>query len=266
MILDYINWNVSPEIFSIGPVTVRWYGLLFASTFLFGYIIMKKIFDRENISIETLDLLSVYMLAGVILGARLGHVIFYQPEYYIKHPLEVLQLWKGGLASHGAALGILISLFIFSKKVNKPYLWILDRIVIVVAIGGFLVRMGNLMNSEIVGRITDVPWAFVFVREIPYLGDMPRHPSQIYEGLSYLLLFVLLMWMYFRKNLGDKPGIIFGVFLIGLFSARFFIEFYKDVQVDFENEMTLNMGQWLSIPFVLYGVFLLVTSLLSSKK
>jgi len=266
MILDFINWNVSPEIFSLGPVTVRWYGLLFASTFLFGYIIMKKIFDREHISIETLDLLSVYMLAGVILGARLGHVIFYQPEYYIKHPLEVLQLWKGGLASHGAALGILISLYIFSKKVNKPYIWILDRIVIVVAIGGFLVRMGNLMNSEIVGRITDVPWAFIFVREIPYLGDMPRHPSQIYEGLSYLLLFVLLMWMYFKKNLGEKPGIIFGVFLIGLFSARFFIEFYKDIQVDFESDMTLNMGQWLSIPFVLFGIYLLVSRLLASKK
>ena len=265
MILDFINWNVSPNIFSIGPLTVRWYGLLFASTFLIGYIIMKKIFDREHISIETLDLLSVYMLAGVIIGARLGHVIFYQPEYYLKHPLEILQLWKGGLASHGAAFGILISLYLFSKKVEKPYIWVLDRIVIVVAVGGFLVRMGNLMNSEIVGRVTDVPWAFVFVREIPYLGEQARHPSQIYEGLSYIILFALLMWMYFKKNLGEKPGLIFGVFLIGLFLSRFIIEFYKDVQVSFENGMALNMGQLLSIPFILFGVYLLVSRLISNK-
>lgn len=261
MILDFINWDVSPEIFSIGPATVRWYGLLFASTFIVGYSIMKKIFDKEGISIETLDQLSIFMLVGVILGARLGHVFFYQPDYYIHHPAEILQIWKGGLASHGAALGILISLYIFSKKTSKSYLWILDRIVIVVAVGGFLVRMGNLMNSEIVGRVTDVPWAFVFVREIPYLGDAPRHPSQIYEGLSYLFLFAILMWMYFKKNLGEKPGVIFGVFLIGLFSARFIIEFFKDVQVSFENEMSLNMGQLLSIPFVLFGIYLLINSL-----
>ncbi len=266
MILDFINWNASPEIFSLGPVTVRWYGLLFASTFFFGYIIMKKIFDKEQIPIETLDLLSIYMLAGVILGARLGHVFFYQPEYYIKHPVEILQIWKGGLASHGAALGILISLYIFSKKVKKPYMWILDRIVIVVAIGGFLVRMGNLMNSEIVGRVTDVPWAFVFIKEIPYLGDAPRHPSQIYEGLSYIILFAILMWMYFKKDAGKKPGLIFGVFLIGLFLSRFIIEFYKDNQVSFEDGMSLNMGQILSIPFVLFGIYLLINRLVVKQK
>jgi len=261
MILDFIHWDVSPEIFSFGSFSVRWYGLLFASAFFFGYLIMKKIFDREQISIETLDQLSIYMLIGTVLGARLGHVLFYQPDYYIKHPLEIIQVWKGGLASHGAALGILISLYFFSKKTKKSYLWILDRIVIVVAIGGFFVRMGNLMNSEIVGHVTTVPWGFIFEREINYLGDEARHPTQLYEGLSYLLLFGILIWMYFKKNLGEKPGVIFGVFLIGLFSARFFIEFFKAVQVDFEHNMSLNMGQILSIPFILFGIYLLVTKL-----
>ena len=259
MILDFIHWNVSPEIFSLGPVTVRWYGLLFASTFFFGYIIMKKIFDREQVSIETLDMLSIYMLIGVVLGARLGHVFFYQPDYYIHHPLEILQVWKGGLASHGAAFGILASLFVFSKKNESSYLWILDRIVIVVAIGGFLVRMGNLMNSEIVGHITTVPWGFIFERKIAYLGEEARHPSQLYEGLSYLFLFIILIWMYFKKNLGEKPGIIFGVFLIGLFASRFIIEFFKIIQVDFEQDMSLNMGQILSIPFILFGIYLLLS-------
>ncbi len=256
--LDFIHWNASPEIFSLGPLTVRWYGLFFASTFFLGYLIMKKIFDREHVPIETLDQLSIYMLVGVVLGARLGHVLFYQPDYYINHPLEVLQIWKGGLASHGAALGILVSLYLFSKKSGQSYMWILDRIVIVVAIGGALVRMGNLMNSEIVGSVTNVPWAFVFEKEIHYLGDAPRHPAQLYESLSYMVLFVILIWMYFKKNMGETPGLIFGVFLIGLFSARFVIEFFKAVQVDFEQTMILDMGQILSIPFILFGVYLLL--------
>ena len=258
MILEFIKWNVAPEIFTFGDFSIRWYGLLFASSFFFGYLIMQKIFEREKVPLETLDQLSIYMLLGTVLGARLGHVLFYQPDYYIHHLVEVFQIWKGGLASHGAALGILISLYLFSKKSGKTYLWILDRIVIVVAIGGFLVRMGNLMNSEIVGQVTDVPWGFIFEREIHYLGDAPRHPTQLYEGISYLLLFAVLIWMYFKKDLGKKPGVIFGVFLIALFLSRFVIEFYKDVQVQFEHNMLLNMGQILSIPFVLFGIYLLI--------
>lgn len=259
MILNYIQWDVQPEIFRFGSFAIRWYGLFFAFAFMFGYIIMKKIFEREQVSIEQLDKLSIYMLIGTVLGARLGHVFFYQPDYYIKHPLEIIQVWKGGLASHGAAIGILISLYIFSRKTKKPYLWVLDKIVIVVALGGFFIRMGNLMNSEIVGRVTEVPWGFVFVNEIQYLGDQARHPSQIYEGLSYLILFGILSFLYFKKNWGEQQGLIFGIFLIGLFSARFMIEFFKDVQVNFEQSMQLNMGQLLSIPFILFGVYLLLT-------
>jgi len=173
----------------------------------------------------------------------------------------VLQIWKGGLASHGAALGILIALYLFVKKEKKPYLWILDRIVIVVAIGGFFVRMGNLMNSEIVGSITHMPWGFVFEREISYLGPEPRHPSQLYEGLLYLIIFAILTYLFFKKNLGEKQGFIFGLFLILLFTSRFFIEFFKEVQVDFEQTLPIDMGQILSLPFILAGIIILYRSL-----
>ena len=260
MILEFIHWNVRPEIFIWGSFSVRWYGLFFSFAFIGGYIIMQKIFDRENIAIEVLDRLSIYMLLGVVLGARLGHVLFYQPDYYMQHPLEVLQIWKGGLASHGAALGILIVLYFFIKKEKKSYLWILDRIVIVVAIGGFFVRMGNLMNSEIVGSITQMPWGFIFEREIPYLGPEPRHPSQLYEGLSYVIIFLILSYLFFKKDSGKQEGFIFGLFLILLFSARFFIEFLKEIQVGFEQTLPIDMGQILSIPFILAGIVILYRS------
>jgi len=265
MLINYINWGVDPEIFSFGSIAVRWYGLLFASAFFFGYLIMKKMLDRDNISIEWLDQLSVYMLVGTVLGARLGHVFFYQPDYYLLHPIEILQVWKGGLASHGAAIGILIALYLYSKKTKTEYLWILDRIVIVVALGGFLVRMGNLMNSEIVGRVTDVPWGFVFTNEIPFLGPEPRHPSQLYEGLSYLILFLILITLFFKTSIEKNRGKIFGIFLVGLFSVRLVIEFYKDVQVDFEQNMLLNMGQILSIPFILVGLFFIFKPSLKTR-
>ncbi len=255
MILTYINWDIDPEIFRIGFFAVRWYSLFFAFAFILGYIYLKRVFEQEQIGVETLDSLSFYMFIGTIIGARLGHVLFYQPEYYLENPLEILQVWKGGLASHGAAIGILFALYLFSRKHKKTYLWILDRIVIVVALAGFFIRMGNLMNSEIVGSITDKPWGFIFVREIPYLGDAPRHPSQIYEALSYLTLFLILHFLFKSKK--QHQGFIFGLFLIILFGFRFIIEFFKHTQVQFEDNMTLNMGQILSIPFVIIGIYLL---------
>ncbi len=265
MIVNYINWDVDPEIFSIGFVSIRWYGLLFAAAFIFGFWVMKKIFEKENISIELLDQLSMYMLVGTVLGARLGHVLFYQPGYYLNHPLEIIQVWKGGLASHGAAIGILIALYLFAKKTKRSYWWVLDRVVITVALAGFFIRTGNLMNSEIVGRPTDLPWGFVFVQEINFLGTDPRHPSQIYEALSYLSIFFLLIFLYAKKGWGEKQGHIFGLFLVTLFSVRFLVEFVKDVQVSFESGMLLNMGQLLSIPFVLFGLLLLLKPQLFRK-
>ena len=258
MLLNYINWNVNPEIVGFWGLSIRYYGLLFASSFFFGYIIMQKIFKKENLTVELLDKLTVYMAVGTVLGARLGHCLFYQPEYYLSNPWEIIKIWHGGLASHGAAVGILIAIYYFSKKHKRPYLWTMDRIVIVVALAGFLIRMGNLMNSEIYGIPTELPWGFIFVRN----GEvLPKHPTQIYEALSYLLIFVLLYFIYNKKGAQLKQGLIFGLFLILLFTARFFIEFIKEVQVNFEQGMSLNMGQWLSIPFVLIGFFLLYRSL-----
>lgn len=231
---------------------------MFALGFILGYIIMGKIFKTEHIAPKVLDTLTTYMVIGTVIGARLGHCLFYEPGYYLSNPILILKIWEGGLASHGAAIGILLALFLFSRKVKKPYLWILDRIVIVVALAGFCIRMGNLMNSEIYGTETTLPWGFIFARENEIVA---KHPTQIYEGLLYLLIFFVLYYIY-RKNTKDlKTGYIFGLFLILLFSVRFIIEFIKEPQVGFEASMILNMGQILSIPFILTGVFILIRAI-----
>ncbi|HQG78631.1 MAG TPA: prolipoprotein diacylglyceryl transferase [Bacteroidales bacterium] len=258
-----IPWNVDPEIFRIGSFAVRWYGLLFASAFLFSYIIMNRIFRNENLSQEVLDRLTVYMAIGVVAGARLGHCLFYEPSYYLSNPVEILKIWKGGLASHGAAIGILIALWLFVRKEKKDYTWIIDRIAIVVALSGFLIRMGNLMNSEIYGVETNLPWGFVFLHN----GETaPKHPTQIYEGLAYLLIFFLLHRLYWRKKGEHIQGLLISLLMILVFTARFFIEFLKEDQVAFESTMKLNMGQLLSIPFVLAGAVWLCISLKQGKR
>jgi len=256
MLLNFITWDVDPEIFRVGIFSVRWYSLLFAASFVLGYFIMKKIFGQEGIPVKILDRLTWYMIFGTLIGARLGHCLFYEPDYFLKNPVEVVQIWHGGLASHGAAAGILIALYIFSRVERRPYLWILDRIVIVVALSGFFIRMGNLFNSEIFGHPTALPWGFEFVRSPVH--TQPCHPTQIYEALSYLAIFVWLCRMYFRKSEKPYPGVLFGTFLVSLFTVRFFIEFLKENQVEFENGMLLNMGQLLSIPFIFCGIYLLV--------
>lgn len=259
---NFITWDISPEIFSIGPVSVRYYGLLFASSFVFGYIIMKKIFLREGLTIELLDKLSTYMFVGTVLGARLGHVLFYQPGYYLENPVEILQIWKGGLASHGAAVGIVISMIIVSKKINRSFLWTTDRIAIVVALAGFLIRTGNLMNSEIYGTVTEMPWGFLFVNNNEIL---PKHPTQIYEGGIALILSMILLYGYFKTNMFKKAGLATGIFFITIFTDRFFIEFLKEVQVNFEQNMYLNMGQILSIPAVIAGIYFTYRALTKYK-
>ena len=263
MHLLIVPWDVNPEIFRIGSVAVRWYGLLFASSFLFGYIIMQRIFRNEKLSDAVLDRLTIYMAIGTIVGARLGHCFFYEPGYYLKHPAEILMVWHGGLASHGAAIGILLALWMFARKEKKDYIWILDRIVIVVALAGFFIRMGNLMNSEIYGVETTLPWGFVFLRNHEVA---PKHPTQIYEGLSYLLIFFLLFRLYWSKKGQHYQGLLFSLFLILVFTARFFIEFVKEPQVEFETHMKLNMGQLLSIPFVLAGIIGLILTFRARKR
>lgn len=250
-----IPWNVEPEIFRIGNFAVRWYGLLFASGFVFGYYLMRRIFRNEGLGDASLDRLTVYVAIATIVGARLGHCLFYEPEYYLARPLEILKVWHGGLASHGAAIAIPIALWLFARKERKPFIWALDRVVIVVALAGALIRLGNLMNSEIYGVETTLPWGFVFLQN----GEnAPKHPTQIYEALAYLTIFGILMRIYW-KNLGkQKPGLLFGLFLILVFGFRFFVEYVKEDQVAFEAGMKLNMGQWLSIPFVLIGIGILI--------
>lgn len=222
--------------------------------FLVGYEIMKYILRREGKPQTYLDALLVHMLVGTVVGARLGHCLFYEPGYYLAHPQEILFVWQGGLASHGGAIGILIALWLYSRKYPEtPYLWILDRIVIPVALGGAFIRIGNLFNSEIYGKPTSVPWAFIFTQVDP----LPRHPSQIYEALFYLLFFFLLFRLY-RKNPTPAPGRYFGLFLVGIFGFRFLVEFVKDVQVDFERNLPLDMGQWLSLPLIGVGLYFLL--------
>ncbi len=275
MIFESIVWDVDPWLIKLGDnFGIRWYGLLFASAFLFGYIIFNRFFKRQGFSTELLDKLTIYVALGTIIGARLGHCLFYDPQYYLQNPLEILMVWKGGLASHGAAIGILIALWLYNKNTGISFLWIIDRVGVVTALGGFFIRMGNLMNSEIYGRPTDLPWGFKFVNDRSrvnfydsetgeLLGQhLPCHPTQIYEGISYLLIFIVLFWLIRKHGNKLKEGVIFAWFLISLFTARFFIEFVKFEQSDFEinmiNNLNINMGQLLSIPFILFGIGLLL--------
>lgn len=264
MLLNYIHWSIDPEIFHIGSLSVRWYGLLFASAFAIGYVIMQKIFTKEGYSVALLDKLATYMLIATVIGARLGHVLFYQPDYYFAHPWEIIKIWHGGLASHGAGIGILIALWLFSHYTGKKFIWILDRIGIVVALAGLFIRTGNLINSEIYGSPTDVPWAFIFENSDPLL--LPRHPSQIYEALGYFIIFIILIVIYYKKDGKPLPGLLFSWFLILLFGLRFVVEYFKANQVAFEQGMSLNMGQILSIPFVLSGIVLLIYSYSKKNK
>ena len=258
-ILAFIHWNVNPEIFSLGPVHVRWYGLLFAVGFLFGYNHGEKMFKHENIDLKWLESLFIYLIVATIIGARLGHVLFYGWDYYSQHPIEILYVWQGGLASHGGVLGIIIAMFIWSKYVSKrSILWVLDRIVVPSVFVAALIRLGNLMNSEIYGIPTTLPWGVIFERNHETVA---KHPTQIYESLSYLVTFGMMLYMYWKTKAKDYQGLLVGVFFVMVFSARFFIEFIKEVQEPFEKGMTLNMGQWLSIPFVLTGIFLIIRAL-----
>jgi len=235
---------------------------MFAIGFWIGYNILARIFKHEGAPERWLGILFLWVVAGTVIGARLGHVCFYEWDFYSQHPAKILAIWEGGLASHGGTIGIIIAVFLFSYFTTKRNpLWTFDRLVIPIALVGAMIRFGNLMNSEIYGHPTDLPWGFIFVRGHEYPG-LPCHPTQIYESLCYLALFGLLMWMYWKKNAERRPGLLLGVFFVVLFLSRFLIEFVKNPQVSFEVDMTLNMGQWLSIPFIIIGVGLIVYAML----
>lgn len=267
--IGFITWDVNPEIIS-WPISIRWYGLMFAIGFWLGFNIVARMFRREGAPEKWMGVLLLWVAAGTIIGARLGHVFFYEWDYYSAHPLEILNTRGGGLASHGGAIGVIIGVIMFSIFTAKRNpIWTFDRLVVAIALVGCLIRLGNLMNSEIFGYSTDLPWGFKFVRSPEWRAmydGLACHPTQIYEALCYLALFGLLMWMYWKRNAGERPGLIFGMFLTGIFLPRFLIEFIKNDQVAFEADMTLNMGQWLSIPFVLAGIVLIIYAMTHPRK
>lgn len=270
MLTSAIVWNADPVLFTLGPLTIRWYGLMFAIGFLIGYEIVSRMFRHEGAPERWLPILLIWVVGATIIGARLGHIFFYEWDYYSAHPADIVKIWEGGLASHGGTIGIIIAVILFSIFTTKRSpLWTFDRLVIPIALVGGLIRLGNLMNSEIFGHATSLPWGFMFVRSGEWhrlYEGMACHPTQIYEALAYFALFALLMWMYWKKNAEERPGLIFGVFFIVLFTARFLIEFVKNPQEPWEAEMTLNMGQLLSIPFIIIGILLVIYSLVRPKQ
>jgi prolipoprotein diacylglyceryl transferase len=255
-ILTYIVWDMNPDITTIPflGIPLRWYGVLFALGFMLGQFIMSFIYRREGKPSGDVDSLTIYVIVATLLGARLGHVLFYDPVYYFANPSKIFATWEGGLASHGGGIGVLIGLYLFARKTKVPYLWILDRVAIATCLLGCLIRLGNLTNSEMVGIPSTLPWAFIFTA----VDNVPRHPAQLYEAIYCFLLFVFLFWTWYKRREQLKNGFLFGWFLVILFSLRFVDEFFKINQVEFEDQMILNMGQWLSVPFVLTGIAILI--------
>ncbi len=258
----FVNWNVDPEIFRLGGFAVRWYGLLFVAGFVLGWFIFRWFFRREGVKEDLLDSLLITLLVGTIVGARLGHCLFYQPDYYFgswQGFLEFFMPWKGGLASHGGTIALILAMWWYARKYGRrndfDFVWLLDHLAIATAFAAAFIRLGNLFNSEIYGVATDLPWGFVFERN----GEtVPKHPTQIYEALSYLLLGIGLITLYWKKLDKTYRGTYIGIFFIVCFGMRFLIEFIKNPQVEFEQTMTLNMGQLLSIPFILLGIGFLI--------
>jgi prolipoprotein diacylglyceryl transferase len=273
MNLNFIHWDIDPEIFNLFGISLRYYGVLFVGGLFLSLYILQKIFDKEQISPEKLQKLSVYALIGIFAGARLGHCLFYEPSYYLSHPLEMLLpiqhkpeggfLFVGyrGLASHGAIIGLLIALIIYSYKTKESLIKTVDFLALVAPLSGAFIRLANLMNSEIIGIPTEVPWAFIFVR----VDNLPRHPAQLYEALAYLLIFGLLFYLFKTKRAYLQHGFFFGLSTLLVFIARFFIEFIKEKQVPFEEQMSLDMGQLLSIPFIILGLGFVIIGLIKTK-
>lgn len=279
MNLLFITWNVDPVMFYIGERGIRWYGFLLALGFLLGYIIVSRVMRKEGHKQEVIDKLAIYVIVGVVVGLRLGHCLFYNPGYYLSHPLEILYVWEGGLASHGGAVGILLAVWLYARKIKMPYLALLDRIALIIPLAGGMVRLGNLMNSEIFGVQTSVPWAFRFLKnredlvpafnasggkcditDLSCLTDywIPRHPTQLYEAIFYFLMFIAFFLIYKKFIKKWKEGTFLGWFVTVLFVFRYLIEYTKVDQVEFEGwTEAIRMGQLLSIPFILLGLFFL---------
>ena len=274
MILNYINWNVDPEIINVFGISVRYYGLLFVSGLVLCIYILGWIYKRENIPSEHLEKLSIYGMIGIIAGARLGHCLFYEPSYYLSHPLEIILpvtfLPDGGirftgyqgLASHGGVSGLLIALYFYSRKTKHSMIDTIDLIAVVSGLSFGFIRLGNFMNSEIIGIPTTLPWGVIFER----IDNVPRHPAQLYEAISYFIIFAIMMILYKKMRARLKNGFFFGLGSVLFFSARFILEFVKEDQVGFEEGMTFNMGQLLSLPYIIVGIGFIIYGLMKTRK
>lgn len=253
-------WDIRPVIFHLGPLPIRYYSLLFALTFLSGFFIVRWMYRQEGRAEEDVDRLLTFTIIGTVVGARLGHCLLYDPTFYLSNPIEILKVWKGGLASHGGAIGIFTAIYLYTRgRSDQPYLWVLDRVAVVTALGGIFIRLGNFFNSEILGEPSEVPWAIAFLR----YDDTPRHPAQLYESLTYALMFVILFTVYRKLRSATPQGLLLGLFLALGFTGRFFIEFVKMRQAAYGHDNPLSVGQWLSLPVIILGVILLVRGLRS---
>jgi len=255
--MNHWVWDVAPDIIELGPLRLRWYGVFFALGFVLGYEILAQFYRRERRPLENLSSLAVYLMLGTVIGARLGHVLFYQPDYYLAHPWEIVMIWQGGLASHGGFAGVLIATALYLKTYrDMSFFELADRLAIPSMLAASLIRVGNLFNSEILGTPSDLPWAIVFAR----VDGTPRHPAMLYEATAYLLVFGALYAAYWKTRIMEFPGRTLGASLALCFLARFLIEFVKENQVPFERGLPLDMGQLLSIPFVLAGIMIIYFS------
>ena len=274
MILSYINWNADPEIINVFGISIKYYGLLFVSGLILCIYILGRIYKIENIPYDHLEKLSIYSMIGILVGARIGHCLFYEPSYYLSHPLEMILpitfpvdggikfIGYQGLASHGGVLGLLIAVYFYSRKTKHSMIDTIDLIAVVAGLSFGFIRLGNLMNSEIIGNPTTKPWGVIFER----VDNIPRHPAQLYEAISYFIIFTIMMLLYKKMRVRLKNGFLFGLGTVLFFTARFVIEFVKENQVGFEDGMTLNMGQLLSLPYIAVGIGFIIYGFMKTRK
>ncbi|MBD3790321.1 MAG: prolipoprotein diacylglyceryl transferase [Campylobacterales bacterium] len=260
--MQHLIWNIDPNIFTLGSLQLRWYGLLFVGSFFIGLMIAKWMFKHEGKDDTLLDTILIYIMIGAVVGARLGHCLLYEPDFYLSHPMEIFKVWKGGLASHGGLLGVVIALYIFSKRYNYSLMWLISRTTIPAMLSAAFIRIGNFFNSEILGLPSDKPWAIIFAR----VDLIPRHPVQLYEAFTYFLIFLLLLEIYKRVSADFATRILPGILLITVFTARFFLEYTKTRQEDYATALPFTTGQMLSIPYVIAGIIWIIWALRSSGK
>ena len=252
--MEHFIWNINPTLLALGPLQLRWYGLLFVGSFFLGLMILQWIYKREGKNPDELDNLLIYVLVGTVIGARLMHCFAYEPEFYLSHPLEIFKVWKGGLASHGGLIGVVTALYIFAKRYHQSFWWLLSRATMPGALTAAFVRFGNFFNSEIIGLPSDKPWAIIFER----VDMVPRHPVQLYEAFAYLILLVLLVTIYKKISASFATKILPGIGLTYMFSVRFLLEYTKTRQADYTTSLPFTTGQMLSIPFILMGLIWLL--------